>query len=350
LAGRLQRIALEVGDEVQAGESELARLEPTAPHLLDPRDAALAKARVKAAEGRLRKAESELVRVQNELDLARKEQDRVQKLFERNAGTASDRDRAIASVNSWTEMERSARFAVEIAQFEVEQEQAALVHTTQLNEAESTSAENPQADFEFRIVSPITGRVLKLIEKSSAVLQAGAPLLEVGDPTDLEIVVDVLSSDAVRIQPGQQVELDRWGGAQPLQGKVRLVEPSGFLKVSALGVEEQRVNVVVDLLGGPQARVGLGDNFRVEARIITWSAPEVLSVPTGALFRRGDQWAVFVEEHGVARERVITLGERNTRQAQVLEGLKAGEQVLLHPSDQIQAGVNIEPRLGASAD
>lgn len=341
LAGRLHRIALEVGDRVQAGLTELARLEPTAPQLLDPRAAALARARVKAAEGRLRRAETELKRVSEELALARKERDRIRNLFEKGATTASQFDQAEATFNSRVELERAAQFAVEIAQFEVEQEQAALLHTTHLNEDEIPTAESEQAEFEFRIVSPITGKVLKLMEKSSAVLAAGAPLLELGDPSDLEIVVDVLSSDAIRIRPGQPVFLDRWGGPKPLQGKVRLVEPSGFLKISALGVEEQRVNVVIDLTGASEDREGLGDGFRVEARIITWSEPEVLTVPTGALFRRGESWAVFVYENGVARERLIQLGERNQQSAQVLSGLRSGEQVLLYPSDQVRDGLSV---------
>ncbi|MCA8996452.1 MAG: HlyD family efflux transporter periplasmic adaptor subunit, partial [Planctomycetaceae bacterium] len=197
---------------------------------------------------------------------------------------------------------------------------------------------------EFQITSPITGRVLRVMQESSSVVSPGAALLELGDPLDLEVVVDVLSSDAVRIRPGQQARFEQWGGSDPLLGVVRLVEPSGFTKVSALGVEEQRVNVVLDFIGSLSDREELGDGYRVEAQIIVWDGDETISVPTGALFRDGDDWAVFVVQKEAARLRKVEVGENNGLRAQILNGLKNGEQVILHPSDQIADGAAVSVR------
>ena len=172
----------------------------------------------------------------------------------------------------------------------------------------------------------------------------GTPLLEVGNPQDLEVEIDVLSGDAVRIQPGAAVQLEHWGGEAPLQGRVRLVEPSAFTKISALGVEEQRVNVIVDFLSPPATRAMLGDGFRVEARIVVWQGDRVLKVPTAALFRTPGGWAVFVVEEGVARQRALEIGQANALEAEVVEGLQQGDRVLLHPSDKIVDGSRVRPR------
>ena len=186
--------------------------------------------------------------------------------------------------------------------------------------------------------SPVAGHVLRVHEESERIVAAGTPLLEVGDPGDIEVVVDVLSADAVRIRPGAPVAIEDWGGEQPLEARVRLVEPSGFTKVSALGVEEQRVNVVADFVDGPGA---LGDGYRVEARVVVWEAPDVVRVPGSALFRRGDAWHVFVVERGTARLRRVEVGHRGSFEAELLAGLEPGERVVLHPSDRVQDGVRV---------
>jgi HlyD family secretion protein len=191
----------------------------------------------------------------------------------------------------------------------------------------------------FHVLSPINGRVLRVLEESQRIVPAGLPLLVVGDPSRLEIVVDVLSTDAVRIRPGATLFVEDWGGEQALEARVRRVEPSGFTKTSALGVEEQRVNVIADLL---EPAPGLGDGYRVEARIVVWEADNVLRVPASALFRQGQRWSVFVLDAGRARLRAVDVGERGTLQVQVLGGLSEGERVVVHPSDRVADGVRVE--------
>lgn len=342
IAGRLKRIDFEVGDRVTAGETVVARMDPTAPNLLDPRELAKAQARVKAAEGRLKRSETELARAQAELDQALVNLDREQDLRKKNASTSVNLEQAQLDTRVKSELVKAAEFQQEISRFELELEQAGLLHVTR--EAPSSNGDSEKAPREFEITSPITGRVLRVIQQSSAVVSPGEPLLELGDPSDLEVVVDVLSSDAVRIQPGQTAWFERWGGPQPLMGSVRLVEPSGFTKVSALGVEEQRVNVVLDFIGSPGDRQALGDGYRVEARIVVWSSSETISVPTGALFRDGEDWSVFVVQDGVARLRHVTVGENNGLRVQILQGLEVGEQLILHPGDQVADGAKVEVR------
>jgi len=175
-------------------------------------------------------------------------------------------------------------------------------------------------------------------------VSAAEPLLELGDPRELEIVSDLLSTDAVKVRPGQQVLIEQWGGERPLHARVRRVEPSGFTKISALGVEEQRVNVVMDFVDPAEARQALGDGYRVEVRIVTWQGEDILKLPTGALFRRGGDWAVFVVDGGRARMDVVQIGPWNGLEAQVLEGLDEGDQVVVHPSDALADGARVVPR------
>jgi HlyD family secretion protein len=193
------------------------------------------------------------------------------------------------------------------------------------------------------VIAPVEGVVLKRLRESESVVAAGEPLLEIGDPRQLEIVADLLSADAVRVHAGDAVRIERWGGDRPLEGRVRRIEPSGFTKLSALGVEEQRVNVIV-AFDDPCAGAELGDGYRVDARIIIWHAEDALAVPLGALFRHDNAWAVFVENNGRAVLRVIELGERNDDRAQVLSGLTAGQHVVLHPPDTLVDGARIRPR------
>ena len=178
---------------------------------------------------------------------------------------------------------------------------------------------------------------------------AGEPLLEVGDPRELEVVTDYLSNDAVRMRAGQAALIDRWGGDRPLRGRVLRVEPSGFTKISALGVEEQRVNVVMELEEPYQARASLGDAYRVETRVVVWEQEEQVKVPVGALFRRGENWAVFVVQDEMASERAVEIGERNRQEAQVLGGLEVGEQVIVYPGDSVDDGVRVAPAAASAA-
>lgn len=342
LSGQLSRITLEVGDDVIADQTILARMEATDPALLDPRAVAQAKARVRAAERKLEASKSQLVRSESTLRFAEKEMGRMRQL--KTVDAASDLEFAEKELTfrQVTEETRSASLAVDIAEYELELEKAALL----LTDPEQVSERSGDDEMELVITAPISGRVLRIYQESSAVVSEGASLMEVGDPKDLEIVVDVLSRDAVRVSPDDQVVLRHWGGKRPLRGRVRLVEPSGFTKISALGVEEQRVNVVIDLLDGPGDRKTLGDGFRVDCEIIVWESDGVLQVPISALFRDDEQWRVFVVRDSTAGLTIVDVGQRNGRVAEILGGLEPGEMVITHPSDAIENGVLVNPRSG----
>lgn len=368
LIGRLLRIELDPGDPVVAGETLLATILPRDPDLLDARTVAQAEARAGAAEAALLRVQPLLEQSRAEQALAEEELQRARTLYQRNAISESELDRTELQAKIAAEELRSAQLAEEIARFELEQAKSALLQArpdgNQDAALENGSTEDGPApapegngptpsdsaelvdDFieNFLIHSPISGRVLRVFQESSAVVTAGTPLLELGDPDDLEVVVDVLSQDAVKIQPGDPVLLEHWGGDRPLEGQVRLVEPAAFTKVSTLGVEEQRVNVVIDLLAPEAERGPLGDGFRVEARIVTWQEDDVLKVPTSALFRLAGDWAVFRVVDGRAEVTPVTLGMENGLEAQVLDGLAAGDQVIIHPSDSVEDGVAVRER------
>lgn len=333
LTGRLQRITLFEGDEVKAGETFLAQIEPSDPALLDSRARDEALARFHAAEAALKQATPNRERSRAALEFAQLEHRRKRELGERKNISQSELDEAEMLVRTRAEELKSAEFAMQIAEFELEQARAALPRSP-----ESTDADE---DSRLEIRSPISGRVLRVLQKSAAVVTPGTELLELGDPRDLEVVIDVLSSDGVKITSGDRVILEHWGGDRPLAGRVRLVEPAAFTKVSALGVEEQRVNVIVDFDEPLEVRAGLGDSYRVEARIVIWEGADVLQVPASALFRHQDQWAVFRVEGGRARVQTIEIGHRNAIQAEVTSGLELGQEVIVHPSDKVAEGVRI---------
>lgn len=346
LAGQLQRIALKVGDPVVANQTILARMQPTDPSLLDPRAVAQARARVKAAEQRLEAARAELNKAEAAVNFAEVEMGRVRQLHRENAVSQRELDERVLQFRLETEEARAAAFGVDIAEYELELERAALLLTDPAAQSESAGDPEAAADaaMELQIRAPINGRVLRLYQESAGVLTAGEALMELGDPTDLEIVADVLSVDAVRVEPGADVIIDHWGGDRPLAGRVRIVEPSGFTKISALGVEEQRVNVIIDLVDPPEARSSLGDGFRVETRIVTWQRDSTLRVPTSALFRVDDQWQVFTIRDGLAQPVAVEIGVNNGITAQLLGGLDEGDAVIVHPSDAVQASAAVEPR------
>jgi HlyD family secretion protein len=194
------------------------------------------------------------------------------------------------------------------------------------------------------VVAPVAGRVLAVPHESEGVVQPGQPLIEIGNPATLEVLVEVLSTAAVKIRPGARVLLDRWGGPGTLEGRVRVVEPAGFTKVSALGVEEQRVRVLADIVSPAEQWQSLGDGYRVEAAFVLWEGKDLLLAPTSALFRKGEGWALYVAEGGRARLRSVKVGERNGLDARILDGLKAGDQVIAHPDEKIVEGVRVKAR------
>jgi HlyD family secretion protein len=359
LAGRLSRIELDNGDQVRAGETIIASIEPRDPELLDARARKQAEANVEAAESRVKRTAPLLDEAVANLDYAQAELKRVQqaKAAAPGAVTQSEIENLQMMVRTRSAMVRSAQHAQDIAAFELNQARAALIRSMPQDEAppaeapaegngEATRAPYPEREdaWRFTIPSPINGRVLRVFQESATVVTPGTPLVEIGDPQDLEIEIDVLSRDAVKVSPGAPVLLEQWGGDRPLNGEVRLVEPSGFTKISTLGVEEQRVNVIVDLVDPPHEREKLNDGFRVEARIVVAEAENVLKVPTSALFRDGGDWAVFRVEDGVARQKIVKLGLQNGLEAEVIEGLAEGDLVVTHPGDNIVDGVRVKPR------
>lgn len=345
LTGRVLRIALDPGDPVERGQTILAMIEPA---LLDARALAQAQANVKAAEASLERSQVNHKRTQEACRHAESQFRRIRSL--RETGTASPEEYEDVELiyNQCVQEEKAAQFNVSIAEYELEQARAALLRAQPADDVEATEAASvgsvASEPGRMEIRSPITGKVLRVFQESAAVVTSGTPLVEVGDPRDLEVVVDVLSEDAVKIQPHNRVAIEQWGGSRTLKGHVRRIEPQAFTKVSALGVEEQRVNIIIDFDDPPEERTPLGDGYRVEAQIVIWEESAVTKVPTSTLFRRDNRWTVFVVENGQARLQPVELGQRNSLEAEVLEGLEPGQVVIIHPSDEVQEGRRVQPR------
>lgn len=341
LAGRTERITLKPGDAVTAGATLLTRISATDPSLLDERARAQAEARVLASEATVSRAEPELARCEAEVEHVRAEYERIRTASTSGASSVKEMEDELIMLRTAEHARDVARFSLLVAKYELEQARAAL-----LQGSGSGQAVGSRSGAAFEVRSPITGKVLRVMQESAGVVAPGDPLVELGSLSDLEIEVDVLSDQAVRVRAGQHVSLERWGGERPLRGVVRVVEPSGYMKVSALGVEEQRVNVIIDLLDPPEARASVGDNFRVEARIVVWETPDAVRVPVGALFRTGTEWTVYLVEAGRVKLRTVKIGERSSQAAQVMEGLRPGDYVIVYPSDRVMDGVRVKVRNG----
>ncbi len=328
------RQQLKVGDPVEQGQ-ELLGITPLQSEVLDPRSRARAEAGVSAAASALRAAEERAQAAAARAALSATELERLRPLMDRSLISRDSFDKAVTEARTSAATRRSADFSVEVAEYELDAARTLLQH--------SAGGAGPAE--RVRILSPISGTVLKVARECEGPVRTGETLLEVGDTAALEIEVDVLSADAVKIKPGMKVLLDRWGGEQPLEGLVRRIEPVGFTKSSALGVEEQRVLVISDFVSPAEHWQRLGDGYRVEARFILWQQDDVLQVPAGSLFRDGQGWAVFVAEDGRARRRVVEIGQRNGLAAQILAGLEAGELVIDHPSDEVEHGRSVKIRV-----
>ena len=328
VAGRLLRVDLEPGDAVRCDEVVI-RIAPADAPLLDARSLAELRTVADAASAAVAVARAERDRARAALERATSAERRLSNLVEIGAVSREDFETAQTARSAAASAFSAAEHGVSRADAEWAAAKARL-------------ARPPSRDV-ISVKAPVSGVVLKRLRESESVVAAGEPLLEIGDARQIEIVADLLSADAVRVHAGDPVSIERWGGTRPLRGTIRRVEPSGFLKVSALGVEEQRVNVIVSI-DDPLVATELGDGYRVDVRVAIWRSDDALSVPIGALFRNGRDWAVFVLEDGRARLRTVEVGERNNDVAQVVKGLDAGERVVLHPPDTIADGARIRAR------
>ena len=336
IGGKVLRTSRHVGDEVVAEETVVAVMQPTVPSFLDARSREELQAALAAAEAAVTLAEHEIHRIEAALAFSRGELERAQALARTQTISAKALDKAKFDVET-----NEAALAGAKAQLEVRRSERASVAARLIDPASVTPQRNPACCIQIR--APVTGRVLKLIQESETVVPPGAPLIDIGDPRDLEVVADLLSTDAVQIKAGAEVRIDGWGGP-PIRGRVVRVDPAGFVKVSALGIEEQRVRTTIDLVDPPEAWPRLGHDYRVIVHVAVWKGSDVLTVPVGALFRKGEEWAVFAISEGRARVTPIKVGNRNGRTAEVLSGLSQGDRVVLHPSDRIRDGSAVSER------
>lgn len=378
VAGQMRRVPFKAGDTIEANKTVITTIAPVTTPLLDPRAKAQAEARVQGADaGRDRAKQS--------LEMARTADKFAQANWERNKGLAktgsisvTDRDNAERDADMRAREVRAAEFALKVAEYEWQQAKAALLQI----ESPAGTDGAPGAEVELR--APVSGRVLKVQQESAMVVTPGTAIMEIGDPSDIEIEAEILSRDAVAIKPGADVLIEQWGGDAPLKGRVRLVEPAAFTKVSALGVEEQRVYVLSDLVDPPKEAAALGDRYRVEVRVAVWQQPDVTLIPAGALFREGNAWKTFVYDvghngagsggnaasasgseggngtmdrlkaavgdkmkngaSGKAKKIGVEAGRTDGRMTQVISGIEVGTRVLLHPPDNVTDGVAVKAR------
>lgn len=333
--GMTCRMHLKVGEDVTQGEMLMA-ITPLASQVLDARTRAQAKANVAAAKSALQAAQEQAKSIASEVSFAINEEQRFKPLLEKGLIAKEVYDKARTVATTAQANQRSANFKVEVAKHEFQAAKTTVEY--------SGSKTMTDASDRVTVNSPIDGKILKVARQCDGPVMTGEALLEIGDPSALEVEVDVLSADAVKIKPGMKVLFDRWGGDKPLEGEVRIVEPVGFTKVSALGVEEQRVLVISDFRSPFENWQSLGDGYRVEAKFILWHEERVLQVPTSALFRYQNGWAVFAIDGDTAVRKTVEIGYRNGLTAQVLSGLSEHEQVINHPSDLIDDGVAITIR------
>ena len=328
VAGQLRRVTLRRGDVVKQGQV-IAQIDPLPLAPLDPRQRAEAIARVNAAEDAKREVDRLIERSKAIYDQARRDCERCETLVRSGDIPREELEKAQTAVSTSFRDYEAAISRAESTAHEVEAAAAALLAISQ--------NQRPPAPA-VKVQSPISGKVLRVVEESERVVVAGAPVLEVSSPAKLEVVIELLSTDAVKVSPGALVKIEAWGGPEALEARVRLIEPSAFTKVSALGVEEQRVNVVADLTTPSNV---LGDGYRVEGRIVVWQDENVLKVPVSALFRRGESWSLFAVVNGEARLRDVEVGQRNSFEAEIKRGLEIGTEVIVHPSNQISDGTRV---------
>ena len=336
VAGRLSRIELDSGDEVRCDETLLAVILPSDPEMLDARSRAEAVARVQAADATVQRSQSNAQQAQINYDLSKSKFERAERLLKTNGISENEYDIAKAEYLANIQATKTAKFDSDIAAFELEMARAAADQLTNTPDANSANSVKP-----FEIYAPISGKVLRVFEKSSTVVSVGTPFMELGDPKNLEMEIDVLSTDAVRIKPGAEITIQHWGGQQPLRGNVRVIEPAAFTKVSSLGVEEQRVNIIADFNEPAERIAALGDGYRIEARITVDETGNALLVPNSALFRHQRQWHVLKVVNDRAVMQGVEIGLQNDSDAQITRGLVQGDNVIVYPSDKIRSGTKV---------
>jgi HlyD family secretion protein len=333
LPGRMERIELEPGDPVVARKTVLAQFLPAPPSLIDVRTRAELEARVGAAQAAVGASRADRDRIRAELAFARTELKRAQQLVEERVIAPRELEQTERQVETLARSLESAEFAARAAEHQLEQARAGLLQSR-----------GDRAGRAIPLYSPVDGVILRRLQESEAVVPTGQPLLEVGDLADLEIVSDLLSSAAVAVSPGDPVRIEQWGGETPLNGRVQRIEPSGFTKISALGVEEQRVNAIIDFVDPREKWQTVGDGYRVEVRIVVWHKDDVLKVPTSSLFRHESQWAVYRVDDDTASLQVVEVGQRNGLEAEILKGVSAGDRIVVYPSEAIGDGIKVTPR------
>jgi HlyD family secretion protein len=342
VAGQLQRVSVQPGDPVERGETVVAHMRPTNPAALDVRTREQAQAAVAAAEAALRIARADLNSAMASRDLAQTELSRTEKLVERGISSNAALDHAHQSARVAEASVDTAKVAISMRVAEISNVQAQLIGFDDPRLAATMGASSD----DIPLYAPASGTILRLIQQSETSLPAGAPVMEIGNiENDLEVVVDLLSTDAVRVTVGDPVIIADWGGAQELAGKVTRVDPFGVTQFSALGVEEQRVNAVISFTSQPEDYAGLGHGFRVESRIVVWQDENALIVPASALFRSASTWAVFVVTDGTAELRTFEIGQNNGIQAQITDGLSEDDRVILYPSSGLSEGMDVAERV-----
>lgn len=341
VAGRLMRVDVEPGDAVAKGETIVARMRPINPAALDIRTREQARAAVTAAEAALRVAKADFNKAIADLDLAESEYERSQALAKRGSISDASLDRAKSAERSANAQKDTAEAAISMREAELANARARLIS---FDDPELASAKSNEA--EIPLFAPTTGRILRVIQQSETTLAVGTPILEIGNiEHDLEIIVELLSTDAVQVSPGDRVIVEDWGGDKELEAIIERVDPWGFKKFSSLGVEEQRVNAVARFTGPKESHEKLGHGYRVEVRIVIWQKDNILLVPSNALFRVGNDWAVFKVENGVAMQTKLKVGKDNGLKAQILEGISEGDQIILYPSPGLTNGAKVAQRM-----
>ncbi len=335
--GRLLRVAFDAGADVVKGETIVAELAPVYPAALDIRTREQAEAAVEEARAGLALARAETRRARADADFSRQEAERARELFNGGALAKRGLDRAEITLTG-------ARAALEASIAAVAMREAELARAEAMLKSPDDAAPESARPDPIAITAPVSGHILRVLQESEAIVSAGQPILEIGDPhTDLEVVAELLSTDAVKVSVGDRVIIDKWGGDGVLAGVVLRIEPLGFTKISALGVEEQRVNTIIGLEGGRNDSEKLGDGYRVEARIVVWENNDALKAPASALFRVGEKWAVYKIAAGRAAQTIVDIGHNNGADAEILGGLAQGEEVVLYPSGDIADGVRTAP-------